>query len=259
MVKNKIYIILIGIIVIFFVVMFLVFGTKNIKEENVSEVLIVGDDSVWKYSDKKWYNITYKSSLQQLSWKKYKVFSNNELIGNYYLWYSDKWYVFDNDKQAVKVEGDLFAYSSAFDLKVKNFTMENVDDFEYVNYVLESNNISTSSKFTSIYKVDFDFDNDSNKETFYLISNAFPLDFEPEKSFSIAFMVKGDTIYYIYKDIASNKGFNGCKPFYNTFLDVNDDNIYEFILSCSDYSVSKRVDMLYQFSDDSFKIAISNQ
>ena len=57
MVKNKIYIILIGIIVIFFVVMFLVFGTKNIKEENVSEILIVGDDSVWKYSDKKWKKI----------------------------------------------------------------------------------------------------------------------------------------------------------------------------------------------------------
>ena len=201
MVNKRVYIVLFVILIVFFVIMFAVFGTKNIKEEKVSEVLIVGDSTVWKYSNKKWYNITYKSSFQQLSWKKYKVFSNNEELGTYYLWYSDKWYAFDENKEAVRVEGDLFAYSSKFDLKVKNVDMENVDDFEHVNYVLESNDISTSSKFTSIYKMDFDFDNDSNVETFYLISNAFPLDFEPEKSFSIAFMVKDNTIYYIYKDL----------------------------------------------------------
>lgn len=259
MVKKRVYIVLIVVLVAFLLIMFYVFGSKNIKEEGISEVLIVGDQTVWKYSKKKWYNITYKSSLQQLSWKKYRVFSNNEELGTYYLWYSDKWYAFDDDKQAVRVEGDLFAYSSKNDLKVHNFSMDNVDDFEFVNYVLESNDISTSSKFTSIYKVDLDFDNDSNVETFYLVSNAFAMDFEPEKSFSIAFMVKGDTIYYIYKDVTANKGFNGCKPYYNTFLDVNDDDVYEFILSCSDYSISKKIDMLYQFSEDSFKIVISNQ
>ena len=79
MVKNKIYIILIGIIVIFFVVMFLVFGTKNIKEENVSEILIVGDDSVWKYSNKKWYNITYKSSLHILPQRRFPAYKPRRL------------------------------------------------------------------------------------------------------------------------------------------------------------------------------------
>ena len=92
MVNKRVYIVLFVVLIVFFVVMFAVFGTKNIKEEKVSEVLIVGDSTVWKYSNKKWYNITYKSSFQQLSWKKYKVFSNNEELGTYYLWYSDKWY-----------------------------------------------------------------------------------------------------------------------------------------------------------------------
>ena len=58
MVKKKVYIILIAILVAFLVVMFAVFGTKNIKEEKVSEVLIVGDETVWKLSEKKWHNIT---------------------------------------------------------------------------------------------------------------------------------------------------------------------------------------------------------
>lgn len=259
MVKKRVYIILIIILIVFLIVMFSLFGAKNIKEEKTSEILIVGDETVWKYSEKKWHNITYKSTLQDLSWKKYKVFENNQEIGNYYLWYSDKWYVFDDKKNAVNVEGDIFAYTANFDLKVNNHTKEEVDNYEFVNYVLESNGISTSSKFTSIYKIDLDIDNDFNDETFYLISNAFPLDFEPEKSFSIAFMVKDNNIYYIYKDVTANKGFNGCKPYYNTFLDVDNDNVSELILSCSKYGVSDRVDMLYKYEDDGFKIIISNQ
>ena len=259
MVKKRVYVVLLIVLVIFLIVMFMLFGTKTIKEEKISEILVVGDETVWKYSNKKWHNLTYKSTLQDLSWKKYRVFENNKDIGNYYLWYSDKWYVFDNQRNAVKVDGDIFAYRSNFDLKVKDFSIENVDNYDFVNYVLESNDISISSEFTSIYKIDLDVDNDSNDETFYLISNAFPLDFQPEKSFSIAFMVKDNNIYYIYKDITANKGFNGCKPYYNTFLDVDQDNNIELILSCSKYSVSDRVDMLYKFEKDGFKILISNQ
>ena len=259
MVKKRVYVVLLIVLVIFLIVMFMLFGTKTIKEEKISEILVVGDETVWKYSNKKWHNLTYKSTLQDLSWKKYRVFENNKDIGNYYLWYSDKWYVFDNQRNAVKVDGDIFAYRSNFDLKVKDFSIENVDNYDFVNYVLESNDISISSEFTSIYKIDLDVDNDSNDETFYLISNAFPLDFQPEKTFSIAFMVKDNNIYYIYKDITANKGFNGCKPYYNTFLDVDQDNNIELILSCSKYSVSDRVDMLYKFEEDGFKILISNQ
>ena len=259
MVNKRVYIILFIILAVFLVVMFLVFGKNNIKQESVREILVVGDSTVWEYSKKKWYKITYKSSLQELSWKKYKVFSNNEELGDYYLWHNDKWYVFDDEKNPINIDGDMFAYSANFDLKVKNFTTDNISNMEYVNYVLEKNNISTSSKFTSQYKITLDYDNDGVEEDFYMISNAFPMDFIPEKSFSIAFMVKDNNIYYIYKDIADYRGFNGCKPFYSEFLDVDDDNMYEFILSCNDYSVSKRIDMLYQFSDGSFKIAISNQ
>ena len=259
MVNKKVYIFLIVVLVLFLIIMFLVFGSKSIKEENMSEVIIVGDKTVWKYAKKKWYNIHYKASYQELSWKKYKVFSNNQEMGVYYLWHDDKWYAFDEEKNAVMVDGDLFAYSANFDLNVYNFSTENIEANDYVNYVLESNDISGSSKFTSLYKITFDYDNDGVDEDFYLVSNVFPMDFVPEKSFSIAFMVKDDTIYYLYKDISSYKGFNGCKPYYNTILDVNNDGVYEIILSCNDYSVSNRTDMLYQYIDDGFKIVISNQ
>ena len=259
MVKKRVYVVLLIILFVFFIVMFSLFGIKNIKQERDTAVIVIDNSSVWKYSGRKFLNIRYKSSFQKLSWKKFRVFSNNKELGEYYLWYNDGWYVFDDEKNPITTEGNLFAYSANYDLKLKKFETENVDNMEYVNYVLEDNDLSLSSEFTSLYKVSMDFDNDSNVEEFYLISNAFAMDFTPSNTFSIAFMVKDNKIYDIYKDISNNKNFNGCKPYYSSFLDIDEDGIYEFILSCSAYSVSDRTDMLYQFSEDGFKILISNK
>ena len=38
----------------------------------------------------------------------------------------------------------------------------------------------------------------------------------------------------------------------------NNDDIYEFILSCGKYSIEEEVNMLYQLDNDNFKILISN-
>lgn len=259
MVKKRVYVVLLLLLLVFFIVMFSLFGTKNIKQEKDTAVIIVGNSSVFKYQKKKWYNITYKSSLQDLSWKKYNVYSNNKKVGNYSLWYNDEWYVFDSNKNPINIDGEMLAYSANYDFKIADFTMDNVDDLDYVNYVLKDNNLSLSSQFSSIYKVSIDFDGDSVDEDFYLISNVFAMDFVPEQNFSIAFMVKDNTVYYIYKDISKNKNLKGCKPFYSSFFDADDDGKYEFIISCNSYSVSERIDMLYHFTDNEFKILISNK
>lgn len=256
---KKVYIGLIVIFIIFFIVMFLCFGVENINQEKYASTIIVGDSTAWRYEKKRWLNYRNKSSLQQLSWKQYSVYDNNEAIGNYSLWYDDKWYVFDDDKNAVQVDGNLLAVSSNFDMKITGFKEEEVDDYSYIQHVLNENNLSTSSKFTSISKVLFDLDGDSVEEEFYLISNAFPIDFNPDYIFSIVFMVKNNIVYYIYNDISENRSFNGCKPYFNSFLDTNNDGIYEFILSCGRYSNQETVNMLYEFKEDDFKILISNQ
>ena len=73
------------------------------------------------------------------------------------------------------------------------------------------------------------------------------------------YMVKDDKIYSIYQDVAANSGFNGCKPYFQSFLDIDQDEKYEFILSCGYYSNARRSDMLYRLTDDEgFKIIISN-
>lgn len=257
---KKIYIVLITIILVFFLIMFALFGVDNIKKGRYNTTLIIGNDTVWAYKKKRWINLSNSSYVRDLNWKKFNVFINNEKVGNYLLWYSDKWYAFDDKKNPIKLDGGkLLAYNSNHDIPIYNFKTENIDDMEVVKQMLEENNLDRDSKFTASYKVVFDFDGDEEEETFYLVTNVFPSDFHPEKIFSLVFMVDKDDIYPIYTDISNNNGYNGCKPYFNTFLDINNDKKYEMVLSCSKYSVSNTIDMLYEFVDKEFKIKISNQ
>ncbi len=259
MIKKKTYIVLIVILVVFFVVMFLAFGVNNIRQSKYDTTLIVGDNTVWTYSNKKWLNLTTTTSIGKLNWQEYMVYVNNKKLGKYYLWHDDKWYAFDKEKNAVVTDGNLLAYRANFQMNVLEFSEEEITDRTYVDYVLKENNLSLSSQFTSFYKTSVDLDSDGEIEEFYVISNAFPMEFDPEMIFSIVFMVKNDTVYYIYNDISENRDFNGCKPYFTAFLDTNNDKMNELILSCGRYSTTGTVDMLYKFEEDSFKIAISNQ
>ena len=253
---KKTYIVLIAIMIIFFLVMFIVFGLDNIKKEGYNTTIIVGEDTVWSYKNRKWINVS--KPYDNLNWKKYDVYLNNEKSGKRYLWYSNKWYAFDSKKNAIKLEGNLLAIKANYDIPVYNFNTRDIDDYTYVESVLKDNDLSKDSQYTSKYKIVFDYDNDGEDEEFYLISNAFPMDFEPDDIFSIVFMVKNDEIYPIYNNVSTNTGFNGCKPYFNTFMDIDSDNKYEFVLSCAKYSVSSTTDMLYKFEDNKFKILISN-
>lgn len=256
---KKIYIILIVIVLVFFLVMFALFGVDNLRKEKYNTTLIVGNDTVWTYKRKRWINITNSTSRADLNWDKYKVFVSNEELGDYLLWYSDKWYAFDDNKKPIKIDGSLIAYKANYDMNIYKFTEEKIDDYRYVYDVLKENGLDVESKFTASYKVSLDFDNDESKEDFYLITNTFPMDFNPDKIFSIVFMVDDGNIYNIYTDISNNSGFNGCKPYFTSFIDVDNDKDLELILSCSQYSVSNRIDMLYKFDNNEFKIKISNQ
>ena len=254
--KKKTYIILIVIMFVFLMVMFFVFGLDEIRKRGYNTTLVVENDTVWTYSNKSWKNA---SSYDKLNWKKFDVYSDNEKIGNYYLWNSDyEWYVFDNNKNAITIDGSLLGINSNTDISVYNFEVLEIDDYSYVYEVLKKNNLPTDSKYTSNEKIVFDYDNDGINEEFYLITNAFAMDFDSDKIFSIVFMGKDDEIYSIYTNISENTGFNGCKPYFSSFIDIDNDSKYEFILSCAKYSTSSVTRMLYGYNDNKFKMLISN-
>ena len=259
MIKNKTYIILIAIILVFFIVMFALFGVDNLRKERYETTLLVGDNTIWAYKKKQWINYSNSTSTQDFDWQKYKVFSNNEEVGNYFLWHDDKWYAFDDKKNAINIDGNILAYKSNHKISMYKFTEKNIDDYTVVNEVLEDNGLELTKDFTSSYMISFDYDGDGEEEDFYLVTNVFPIGFDPDTIFALVFMVDGEKVYPIYTDISNNTGYNGCKPYFNAFLDLDNDKKYEFVLSCSKYSVSGGIDMLYQFKDKEFKIVISSE
>ena len=260
--SKKSYIILLVILISFALLMYFFIARKNLKEEKILTTLIVGNTSIWNYQNKKWINVKRKSTIEKLNWNTFKVYEDNKYLGEYNVWYDrTKWYYFDKKNDSINPTGKVLAYKSNFEIKIDEYVEKEIEasDKKYINYVLEENEISTSSKLTSSYKVEIDYDSDGELEVFYVLSNVFPIDFEPDTIFSIVFMVKDNKIYYLYKDIDDNKVKNGCKPYFNYFFDMNTDGVDEIILSCGRYSGNGIVDMLYKFIDNEFKIQISNQ
>ena len=256
---KKVYITLFIILIVFFFVMFGLFGVRNIQENEFDATIVVGEDTTWVLHNRRWIYLRKSDSRIRVGGEDFHVYDNNEELGVYELKYNQKWKVRDKNKQEVEVSDNLLAYRANYQMKVLSYKESQVSDMTYVKKVLEDNQLSVNNKFTSLYKIKVDFDNDSKVEEFYVISNAFPLDFEPDETFSIAFMVKENQIYYLYTDISKFNSLNACKPYYRSFIDIDYDNHYEVILSCGRFSATNRVDMLYEFENNQFKLLISNQ
>lgn len=259
---KKVYIGLILFMIVLGIVMFLLLGLDSLKREKYETAIIVGEDTAWIYQKKKWLRVNSVAQYEDLNWKKYHVFENNEKVGNYSLWHSDRWYAFDDEKNAVNVNGELLAYRSNYDITMDLFDREDTSIDQYIEKVLEDNNLPLDSKFTKSYKTNVDIDHDGIDETFYVISNVFSLDFTPEKTFSFVFMIKDNSIYYLYDDVRDYKAYSGCSPEIVSFIDADTEHeetsVDEVIVSCFQYSNLGRIDMLYYFDGESFKILVSN-
>ena len=94
-------------------------------------------------------------------------------------------------------------------------------------------------------------------EDFYVVGNVFAST-TPNNIFSLVFMIKNDELYTIYKNTDITSVYDGCKPYFEAFVDIDNDNKYEFVLGCSEYSVNDTTNMLYKYEDNEFKILISD-
>lgn len=259
--KKKRYVVILVILLVFTLIMYFAIGKENIKSGNRELTLIVGDNAVWNYDNRKWTHIDSNKTIESLSWLDYKVFINNKELGNYYLWYDDeKWYIFDSNKRAVTRNGPIIAYRGNYEISVKDFEIEEIRNIYYVEKLLKEKNLSTKNDYTVATETAFDIDNDGSNEKFYFVSNAFSMEQTPSKVFAFVFMVKNNEIYPIYESAEQNdNNVNGCKPYLSAVIDLDEDNKYEIVVSCGRFSMEKPIDMLYKLTDNGFEILISNQ
>lgn len=257
---KKKYLILISIIIVYFLVLFLFIGKDKIKSSKREVTIVLDHDTVFKLKGTSWKNASSEIEKKDLDWTEFNVFVNHENLGKYYLWYDEKWYLFDKDKKPYNYEiGSFLAIQSNDEIKVLNFTPSTPEDMTYIKQALKENNITWVEDFSVNNLYQIDFDNDGTIENFYAISNAFLENAPSNQVFSIVFMEKNGQINYLYKSIDENNGQNSCKPYLNTVIDLTGDNTYEIILSCGYFSIEPRHDMLFTYQNHEFNLVLSNQ
>lgn len=254
--KRKVYIIVIVVMILLSSLFFLVFGLDMIEKKNEDSTLIVGDTS-FRNKGGKWTNSSLDTEKKESNWKLFQTYVDNEYFGEYYLYFSDKWYLFSKDKKAVNYDGELLAFNNK-KYKVFDYDLKEIEDYSDVNIILEENGISFIPNYTSNYYIDLDIDYDGKDERLYLISNLFPLDPVDDKIFfSIVFLKKGDKIIKLYEK-KEEDAFSGCSASISGILDLDWDNKYEIVLKCSYYSTNGTDFSLYNFSKGSFHKLVSN-
>ena len=74
---------LLGIFIVFGIVMFVLLGIPNIRQENLEATLIVGDNTTWVYKDRKWLFMRSNISMEQFDWSSFRVLENSKEKGEY--------------------------------------------------------------------------------------------------------------------------------------------------------------------------------
>ena len=251
--KKTRYIVLLVMLLVYFAVLFLVYGKDHLKKEKEEAVIIVGNDTIWKKEKQKWTSLKSLSDKKNLSWKLYDTYVDSKKIGKYYLWNDNtEWFLFDKEKNAYNYQGELLAYRANYKITVTNYT--------YLDKLLSDNNLSNTGNPTISNVIKVDIDNDGIDEKFYTFSNAFSDDETlPENSYSFVFLEKESKTYMMYSYTGEFVGLSGCQPFINYLIDIDEDDNYEIVFTCSQYDQLPPINTLYKFDKDKFIEIIDNQ
>lgn len=256
--KNKRYIILIIIILVFGFLMYYFVGRESIAQQKVATTILLNPNTVFEYSNKRWIKVN-DSYINDYNWKEFDVFLDSEYKGKQLVWLDDQWYIFDKNKNAINYTEKFIGVKANYEIKVKDFEVISDAQSDYAYELLSKYNLPASSELTVNDKVVVDIDNDGEDEEIYLISNTFPMDTEPDTIFSSVFMIKNNQKYIIYEDSENGNAYNGCLPYINSILDADNDNNYEIVLTCSRYSAQEPINTLYKFYKTKFNKLISNE
>lgn len=254
----KRYIVLIILLLAFGFSIYFFIGKDSIAAQKVQTTILLNPDTIFEYSNKSWVRVN-RNYLNDYNWKEFDVFLDSKYKGKKLVWHDDQWYIFDKNKTAINYTENFLGIKANYDINVKDFEVITDDNLDYAYELLSKYNLPSNSELTENDKVVIDIDNDGINEEIYLISNTFPMDTEPDVIFSNVFMVKDNKKYTILESSEKGDPFSGCLPSINSIIDVDNDNNYEILLTCSKYSAQDPINTLYKFDKTQFNKVISNE
>lgn len=243
--KKFRYYVIFFLLIVYLILMFIFFLYPSYKDKHNKTSIIVNKSARWYYADGKWKDMT---KTNQYNWQEFDIYQDGSFLGNHYLLYNDRWYIFDKDRNPIKQEGvDIFAIKTNQKYSYGDYLLEDVseEDEKYIRKVLEDNNINALS-FTSENVINFDLDSDGKLEKIIIVSNAFTTEYAKDL-FNFIFVVKDDKISIIKKEINTyDKLYSMCKDYVAYLVDLTGKGKYSIITGCGYYSNRKDCIEMYQ-------------
>lgn len=254
----KRYIILIIFIIAFGFSIYFFIGRDSIAAQKVQTTILLNPDTIFEYNNKNWIKVN-SGHISDYNWKEFDVFLDSTYKGKKLVWHDDQWYIFEKNKSAINYTENFIGIKANYEINVYKFEVENDTSKDYAYELLSDYNLPLSSELTVNDKINVDLDNDGEEEEIYMISNAFPIESEPDTIFSNVFMIKNKQKYSILEQHEQGDVYSGCLPNINSIIDVDNDNNYEIVLTCSRFSAQDPINTIYKFDKTKFNKVISNE
>lgn len=251
--NKKSIIIVIAIIIAYLVLAVIFFGWEEfINRFRIMNIMVSNGDKL-QLKNGVWEDL---KNPDDYNWNKFSIYVDNKFIGKYDVLYNNRWYLFDDNRKAVKYKGNILAINGNVKYEVIDFTEESFDsDGErLLMKILEEKNIDETSKPNSTSKIVLDVDGDGFQETFYMASNAFIEGFSVKNRYSIIFTgdEQPEVLYEHYED--ESMQFSMCVPRINSVIDIDKDSKYELIFECNYYDLLGSCSMLYELNNGKYEL-----
>ena len=249
---RKKYYIGLGILIIYFIVMLVVFIIPAILKSGIETYILIDNYEKWQYNGDVWKNITDKSKY---NWQKFDIYEDNKYVGNYNALFNETWHFYDDDNKPVKIDStNMIAIRSNRDYAVADFTEREItsEEMKYVNEILKEKDITTND-FTSSSVIDYDLDHDLEDEKIFTISNVFTENIS-DKLFNFVFVVNDEKIMILAETVADfSDMYDNCKMYVSKIVDTNGDDKYEIITGCGYYSDTENCFEMYELDNNEYQ------
>ncbi|MBQ9853645.1 MAG: hypothetical protein IJO57_01260 [Bacilli bacterium] len=232
---KKNYIIAIIFVAMYSLTMFLLlYG--HISNKTDEFYLLFEDQQIIYFSNNKWNTMISKEFVNS---NKFLVYENNKYIGKYDIRFHKQLYLFDNNRESIKISGDFFATCGKNKVDVINFEISTIDsiDDKYLKkiikkYDLKINNIDD---LEINEKILLDFDNDGILEELYFISNMFKMEVE-KQGFSFVYYIDDNNINMIFETIVQDgERLDSYSYGISNIIDYDHDGNLEIIITNGQY------------------------
>lgn len=254
--KKKYIIVFIGL-VFYLIIMFLIFGDSKNKKNGKVNYILFANNQIWEYTNSEILNVP--NVVEIIGKNKFNIYDNGTYKGYFNLGlYESKIYLFDDDDNSYKYDGELMGFTDNNKHKVVNLLSQQLDDNDTLFIQKEFNKNNLEYQYINLNNVNkyvADIDNDGENEIIYNISNM--LDEEKQgKGYSLIFINDSDKIYELIKDIKSNQKslLDGYGYYMNNIADLNGDGKLDFIIAKSEYGSSNLCYMLIESVKNKYKI-----